>query len=248
MIEVFGAVGLLVFATTSITIGFRLLWLGRRTRGVPELTIGAGFVVGCLFGYIPETVVLSTDFLTAEVESVVLAVTQVAIRLAAISILVFTTLVFRADAAWAKRFAVAIGLVLVVSWVQFPFTRIYAVSGRDLFWYDCFAVARSLAIAWGATESFGYYAQLRRRLRLGLADPLVTDRFLLWGVGMTSMTALMASTLLASALGVDPASAGWVLSESFAGLVGASTLWLTFFPTAAYRRFVARRTAGPTTV
>jgi hypothetical protein len=83
---------LLAFAATSIAIGFRLLLLGRRTRGVPELTIGAGFVVGCLFGYIPETIVLSTDLLPAEVESLILAVTQVAIRLAAISILVFTTL------------------------------------------------------------------------------------------------------------------------------------------------------------
>jgi len=49
--------------------------------------------------------------------------------------------------------------------------------------------------------------------------------------------------LLAFAFGIDPASAGWVLLESAAGLVGASTLWLTFFPTRAYRRSVERRSA-----
>jgi hypothetical protein len=244
MIEILGIVGLLAFAATSIAIGFRLLLLGRRTRGVPELTIGSGFVVGCLFGYIPETIVLSTDLLPVKFESLILSVTQVAIRLAAISILVFTTLVFRAESAWAKKFAGVIVLVLIVSWFEFRFTRVFASNSRDLFWYDCFAFARSIAIAWGATESFAYYARLRRRLRLGLADPLVANRFLLWGVGMTSMTALMASTLLASVLSVDPASASWVLFESFAGLVGASTLWLTFFPTRAYRRFVESRAAG----
>jgi len=55
------------------------------------------------------------------------------------------------------------------------------------------------------------------------------------------MTLLMASTLLAAAAGVDPAASGWVLLESLAGLIGAFTLWLTFFPTKAYTAFVRRR-------
>jgi hypothetical protein len=80
-------------------------------------------------------------------------------------------------------------------------------------------------------------------MRLGLAEALVTNRFLLWGIGLASLTLLMASTLFASAVGVDPAVSGWVLLESFAGLVGASTLWLTFFPTQGYKAFVERRAA-----
>ena len=39
-------------------------------------------------------------------------------------------------------------------------------------------------LLWGAVESLRYYALMRRRLRLGLADPLVTNRFLLWGLGI----------------------------------------------------------------
>jgi hypothetical protein len=173
----------------------------------------------------------------------VLAVTQVAIRLAAISVLVFTRHVFRPHEAWAKGFAFVLVIALAISWMAFPYTRIYAENSRDLFWYDFFAVARSLAMAWGATESLGYYAKSRRRMRLGLADALVTNRFLLWGIGLVSLTLLMASTLLASTVGVDPAVSTWVLLESFAGLVGASTLWLTFFPGKVYKAFVERRAA-----
>jgi hypothetical protein len=241
MIEILGAVGLIAFAVSSLAVGVRLLLLGRRTRAVPELAIGAGFVVGCVVGYVPETIVLSTDFMSPERESTVLAVTQVAIRLAAVSVLIFTWYVFRVRATWAKGFAILIVVALAMSWVAFPYTRIYAQSSRDLFWYDLFAVARSLAMAWGAAESLVYYAKSRRRMRLGLAEALVTNRFLLWGIGLSSLTLLMATTLLASAAGVDPAMSGWVLLESFAGLVGASTLWLTFFPSKAYKRLVERR-------
>jgi len=243
MTEMLGAVGLIAFAVSSLAVGVRLLMLGRRTRGIPELAVGLGFVIGCVVGYVPETVVLSTDFMSPEREATVLAVTQVAIRLAAISVLVFTRYVFRAREAWAKGFAFLLVVALAMSWVAFPSTRIYAESSRDLFWYDFFAVARSLAVAWGATESLIYYAKSRRRMRLGLAEALVTNRFLLWGIGLVSLTLLMASTLLASAMGVDPAVSGWVLFESFAGLVGASTLWLTFFPSKAYKAFVERRAA-----
>jgi hypothetical protein len=241
MIEVLGGVGLIAFAISSLAIGVRLLILGRRTRGIPELAIGLGFVIGCVVGYVPETIVLSTDFMSPEREAAVLAVTQVAIRIAAISVLVFTRYVFRSQEAWAKGFMLLLVIALGMSWVAFPYTRIYAATSRDIFWYDFFAVSRSLALAWGAAESLSYYAKSRRRMRLGLANALVTNRFLLWGIGLASLTLLMASTLLASALGVDPAVSGWVLFESFAGLVGASTLWLTFFPGKAYRAFVERR-------
>jgi hypothetical protein len=243
MIEMLGAVGLIAFAVSSLAIGVRLLILGRRTRGIPELAIGLGFVIGCVVGYVPETIVLSADFMSHELEATVLAVTQVAIRLAAISVLVFTRHVFRPQEAWAKGFAVLLVISLAMSWVAFPYTRIFAENSRDLFWYDFFAVARSLALAWGATESLVYYAKSRRRMRLGLAETLVTNRFLLWGIGLASLTMLMASTLFASAAGIDPAVSGWVLLESFAGLVGASTLWLTFFPNKAYKAFVERRAA-----
>lgn len=244
MIAVLGAAGLVAFAVASVAIGARLLAVGVRTRTGPELALGCGFLVGAVAGYVPETLVLSTDLLPADVERAVLAATQVAIRLAAVAVLAFTVHVFRHGNRWAHALAAAIVAALALSWLAFPTTQIYAQTPGDRIWYDVFAVARSAAIGWGALESLRYWRRARRRQRLGLADPLVAERFLLWGVGLGAMTALMASTLLARAAGVDPAAPGWVLLESLAGLVGAATLWLTFFPTRAYRARVARRAAG----
>lgn len=241
MIEVLGALGLLAFLISSVTIGVRLLMFGARTGNVPEIAIGLGFVVGAVVGYVPETIVLSTDLMSPEVESAVLAVTQIALRGAPVAILVFTIAVFRPSETWARALGAVILAALVVSWIAFPNTRIYAQNTMDVLWYDVFAVFRSLAAAWGATESFLFYRRARLQVRLGLISPLLADRFLLWGLGLTALTALLGTTIWAALLGIDPATSGWVLLESLLGSIGAFTLWLTFFPTAAYKRRVERK-------
>jgi hypothetical protein len=71
--------------------------------------------------------------------------------------------------------------------------------------------------------------------------PVVANRFLLWAIGLGAMTALMGTTIWASLLGIDPTSYAWVLQESLLGLIGAVSLWLTFFPSNAYKRHVERK-------
>jgi hypothetical protein len=55
------------------------------------------------------------------------------------------------------------------------------------------------------------------------------------------LTALLATTIWVALLGIDPSSSGWVLLESLLGLIGAVTLWLTFFPAEAYKLRVTRK-------
>lgn len=246
MIEELGAAGLVCFAIASIAIGGRCLLLARRTRGVPELAIGLGFAIGAVVGYVPETIVLSTDLASPEIEARVLAITQLAIRFAAVAVMAFTLHVFRRREGWARVFSALILAALAVSWLLFPYTRVQAETPADIFWYDVFAVARSLPMAWGSLESFLYYRKARRRSALGLTDALLTNRFLLWSAGLGCMTLLMATTLFAAAVGVDPARYEWVLLESLVGMVGAVTLWLTFFPSRAYRVWIRKRTSTST--
>lgn len=241
MIEVLGALGLIAFLIASVAIGVRLLLIGSRTGNVPELAIGLGFVVGAVVGYVPETVVLSTDLLDPQTETSVLAVTQIALRGAPVALVVFTLAVFRPSELWARAFGTLILAALVVSWVAFPNTRILAENEVDVFWYDVFAVSRSLAAAWGAAESFLYYRKARLQVQLGLMSPVLADRFWLWGVGLSALTALLGTTIWAALLGIDPATSGWVLLESLFGTIGAFTLWLTFFPSRAYKRYVDRK-------
>ena len=53
---------------------------------------------------------------------------------------------------------------------------IFPGAGHWLGW-----AGRTGAMLWVAIESFRYYGQQRRRLRIGLADPILSNRFLLRG-------------------------------------------------------------------
>ena len=81
---------------------------------------------------------------------------------------------------------------------------------------------------------------MRRRMRLGLADPVVTNRFLLWGIGAGAAG-------VGSAVGgavqwwtqLPPIELPWVmLSSSLHGLVAAMAMWLAFVPSAPYTRLI----------
>jgi hypothetical protein len=86
---------------------------------------------------------------------------------------------------------------------------------------------------------------MRRRVRLLLADPVVANRFLLWGFGAGAAG-------FGSALGgvvqwwtgLPPLELpGLMLSSSLHGLAAAIAMWLAFVPNAAYTRWVRSRAA-----
>lgn len=238
MIEIFGALGLVAFAASSVTIGVRCLVRGLANGEIPELAVGAGFLVGVLLGYVPESLATSTDLLAAEQAGAVLAVTQVTIRLSVLAVMTFTLSVFGRGPLRMALFAI-LSIALGASWIAFPHYASEAASAADRAWYEVFSATRATAVAWGAVESLAYARKAGRR-RFGLADPVVTNRFGLWGLGLLALTGLMASTTLAGLCGVDPTSYAWVLLESSLGMVGAVALWLAFFPTRSYLARFAR--------
>ncbi len=245
LFEILGAVGLLAFAMSSISVGVACIVRGLRTRAVPELSVGVGFLVGVLFGYLPESVATSTGLFSDDASRSILMVTQVSIRIAAVSVMVFTVAVFGWRGVLGRVLFTGLAGALIVSWVAFPHYPSYAETPGELLWYEVFSVARALAAGWGAVESLAYYRMARRRSQLGLADPVVANRFLLWGLGLTALTGLMGSTTLAGLAGVDPTAYGWVLLESALGLVGAIGLWLAFFPPRLYIARLQREGAAP---
>jgi hypothetical protein len=118
---------------------------------------------------------------------------------------------------------------------------------------------RTAAPLFIAIESFRWWGMLRRRLRLGLADPVVTDRFLLWGVWAACSTLNFVADLASRSFywlvfgTIQPvpeylaATVGPTIAITMAlGCVSAVTLFLTFFPTRAYLRRVQARGAAVT--
>ena len=104
------------------------------------------------------------------------------------------------------------------------------------------------AFLWTAAESLLHRVALRRRARLGLADPVVANRMDLWLVAALAVVALCGSVLASMAAGVPPLrsplfGAGLALAGSF-----VCACWsLAFFPPPAYLAWVARRAAASST-
>ena len=101
---------------------------------------------------------------------------------------------------------------------------------------------------WVAIEPLLYHAKLKKRIPLGLAEPIVADRFLLWGLGSLARAAMIVmgplSELALDRLGADARLSYSSLMLVLASLLGLATslaYWLTFNPTHAYARWVERR-------
>jgi len=88
---------------------------------------------------------------------------------------------------------------------------------------------RSFAMLWGAWESLRYFSLLRRRAALGLADPVVMQRFLLWGIALGAggiSNTIDASVKLFVLQALDQP---WLsVANSASGLVAATSLMVAF--------------------
>jgi hypothetical protein len=104
-------------------------------------------------------------------------------------------------------------------------------------WYWIGFVCRMGVYAWMALESFLYHARMRRRLRHGLADALVTNRFLLWGLASACVVASGSLAALELAAGAG-ARAPTVPARMALFATTALAVWLTFFPPRFYRRWL----------
>jgi hypothetical protein len=166
-----------------------------------------------------------------------------------VATLVFTHRVFRSGRASGHALVWSIGSLMLTSWLGFGVVERFDPGFRGTWFFImlCGIVAANLWVAW---EPLRYWVVARRRLALGLADPLVVDRFLLWGLGSLARTAMAVVGPIADRvmpmLGADSqlvATALVLCAASGLGLFASVSYWLTFFPTRGYVRFVTRRAA-----
>ena len=98
-------------------------------------------------------------------------------------------------------------------------------------------------IGWGALESLRYWRMLGRRQALGLADPVLVDRFRLFAVamGFGLLANLGAIALQIAGIELVGTAIGTVVVSP--ALVAAIALWLAFLPPRTYLERVRRATA-----
>ena len=236
------AIGSLIIVSTVVAI--RLFGLHRRTGATPELLLGGMLFLSVSIGY---PFMIASDQVAAWTGPLFLVAT-LAINVGFCLLFAFTWRVFQPQAAWARAVAAA-GMILLFVNVVHQGIRV----SKGSFAFTEVPLAESLfqtgpvlaAYVWASWESLRYYAKMRRRLKIGLADPVVGDRFLLWGLlGLPTSLGVIANSV-AIALRVEVFSDPRILLLSSAtGMAQAVILVLAFLPPRSYLSWVrARATA-----
>jgi len=236
--------GLGVFGAISLAVALRLLLLARRTRQLPEFLIGVSFLSGGILGRGPIAVALSVESLPEMLRVGLFMGGRFMLGVCGLSIGLMAWRVFQREQAWARVLLLVLVALLAVHsafdvFVTRPGTPLYESMG---FWIG--TVGKTGAFAWGSWEAIGYYGMLRRRIPLGLADPVVANRIALWGLASGLIAFLFLVNPLAQlATGLDQESPALSVMQSVIGLAAAVFIALAFFPPRAYLRLIESRAA-----
>jgi hypothetical protein len=223
-------------------VGLHLLRMATRTRKAPELGIGLtvftlGFGTAGMLG--GELVAAGGRIILGQLLAIggllLVATGTIGLYLA-------MRQVYRPGSAWATA-GVALGSILMIG----AFVARLVEGGVPTPWDPtpanaCFLLGRFAVYAWAAIESYHYFALLRRRLAIGIADPVVMLQILFWAIAATGI-ALSVSTITVGtfALGVRPATwpAG-VGVVAFLSITSASAIWCAFMPPSWFPRLAER--------
>jgi len=167
----------------------------------------------------------------------------------------FTRTVFRPEEAWARHMS-RVGVAFIGA------TTLWVLadpSYRSELHPAVLATntSRWLAFVWPFVECLRYARLMQRRVPLGLADPALADRFMLWSLWTGVLSVFAGLAILArvwalatgSPISGDPELARWlvpimVVVGCTAMAVAAIAVWLSFFPPRVYlARLEARRPA-----
>jgi hypothetical protein len=245
--QILVAAGNGLFILVSTAIGLRLLLLWRRTRELPEFLIGAGLLMPAVVT-VPFAAFAGLSSPTvANIHIPTLSIGLLGVAASIALLMAFTWRVFRPSSMAAATFALctsAAALVVCTLFVHSLATAPGDTKPGEA--YSPYAIAIMLLFqiwyAWMAIESLGEWRRAGRRLALGLSDPVLVNRFGLWGcLGVAQMFGGAISITFEIA-GLDmlrhtlPA-----LALALNGLVTGTLMLLTFVPPARYLDWLKSR-------
>jgi hypothetical protein len=243
------AISQTAYLAAMATLGVRLLLLARRTRQAPEALLAAHFLLCCTLGYALQGTghaLALAPGVSAKIVAPTVAAGHAASLIGVASVLVFNYVVFRRGTRVGRAL-----LAAAVAWLVAGFAGWVATGGfagrPEGFWFWLLYGGYTIASLWTLYEPLRFFVAMRRRLRLGLADPLVVDRLLFWGLGSLARFAMLAVgafsmlRLTGDASELATIAAPTFLASGAAGLGVAAAYWIAFFPPRAYLAAVARR-------
>jgi len=231
-----------VYLITVTVVGCRLLLLARRTGELPERLLGLALLLGGTIGGPLDAAGLAAQGELAPAVAGKLTVVGKPFGMAALAChCAFIRRVFRPHAVWARWLAASLVASPVAGFTGALAGGLLATGEPPTVWFCVELVGRVGGSCWLAAEGLRYYGSMKRRLRLGLADKLVTNRFLLWTASGFASIAMMLTA--APPVFLDPIEHEIplfldLIAFSTAGIAVSVLYMLTFLPPMAYRRFI----------
>jgi hypothetical protein len=226
----------------NLIIGIRLIQKAIRERGKPELMLGCALLFDAVEWFLWYLSAYTSAYETPLGDAFGFGC-RLFIALTVCCLLWFTQAVFRPESRIARH-------VVKLGWV-FMFSALIGTAwegdwngyGSDHGWVWMEQVTQNCIYAWMLFETGRYYLTLRKRLSIGLSEPLVVNRVFLWftyAAWISTVQILVAmSVVIANQEGGYPAliDAGMALFSTFS----ATMLWLAFFPPRAYENWILSR-------
>jgi hypothetical protein len=225
--------GVVAATLASLVVGVRLLLLAWRSRELPELAMGLALTLSGGVAVLLYLLVSTHPGIPGHAAFALRLCARLCTIVGAVGVGLFTWQVFRPTPWGAGIFTATTGLALSGFAGHTLTSDPLRFTENAWFWLG-FA-ARTGTHAWCSVESLVFHARMRRRRALGLAEPLVVNRVLLWGVTMGMAVAIHGVSAAEILAPHEPVST-LALARSALSLATALLLWLAFFPPAAYRR------------
>ena len=250
-----------MFIVVGIVAGF-FLFLSLRLFRTAYRVGGAegwlGFAFLCVSISMPLRVLLAQGFVKEFDASIVLLAGHALMAAGLCGLTLFVDRVFRPDDGWAYVMTMTLVLLQVVTLPALVFFGGHRTEQN--FASISISLIRALPFAWGFYESHRYYRQMKKRSRLGLSDPIVTNRFGLFAIWNGALVALPVMLFVLRTGAWLGGEAGGLQSNGFVGQVTSTLLTasfvllggtavvalsMSFFPPRAWTRFLEERAAAP---
>ena len=221
-----------------VTVGAYLLYKASRTRGIPERYLGLAFLFnGMSYGFGEAPFVFGAEGLLDEMSFI----GRILAGGCVIAIASFTYRVFRPAAKWARRFVWIDAALLVsalgVSVLEGDWSGLAPLTYKG-YWIEW--VASIAPFIWLAVEALGLYFVSRKRVRLGLIDPLICNRYFLVGFygALAAVTYFVIAIMLIGYERHGTWSTPLDVALGTVEVVSVVALWISFRAPDFYRRWV----------
>jgi len=228
-VQLFSLATVSAYCLVCLVVGVKLLRLSRRTRRGPELLVGLAFLAGGMVGYpfnIAGTVLWSSGH---DLALAAYGVGQIGMASSAVMALGAWQIMFARRSRPARIFLGAWGVVMAVLLVVCMRTTQPDPSRFASSWYSVLLFWQLTCYAVLAVAALHHAIQLHRREALGLADPVVTNRMMFWGVTEIAVSLQYVITLCSIVM-AKHGMAGFFSPAIIAslGLIAATSAWVGF--------------------